>query len=62
MSVHTTNNITGAESGDKESTSSTQQKGANLHHFNSLYDPKLAVHDLDTMAVNPKIFLNFEGG
>ena len=61
MSVHTDNNITGTESGDKESTSSAQQKGANLHRFNSLYDPKLQVQDLDTMAVNPKNFSELWG-
>ena len=55
--MHTDNNNTGTESGDKESTSSTQQKGANLHRFNSLYDDKLQVQDLDTMVVNPKFFL-----
>ena len=54
--LHSCDNSTGTESGDKESTSSTQQKGANLHRFNFLYNPELAVHYLDTMAVNPKFF------
>ena len=54
--MHTNSNVTSTESEDKGSTSSTQEKGANLHRFNSLYDPKLAVHDLDTMVVNPEIF------
>ena len=52
--LHTCDNSTGTESGDEESTPSTQQKGANLRRFNSLYDDKLQVQDLDTMVVNPK--------
>ena len=60
-SIHTHNQllVQNLESGDKGSTSSTQQKGANLHCFNSLYNPKLAVHDLDTIEINQKN-LNFE--
>ena len=30
------------------------QKGTNLHRFNSLYNPKLAIHDLDIMVLNPQ--------
>ena len=34
------------------------QNAANLYRFNSLLDPNLAVYDLDTIDINPRLFDN----
>ena len=44
-----------SESEDKRSTIGAHQKGANMHRYNSLLDPNLAVYDLDTIEINPRI-------
>ena len=37
------------------------RSNSDLHRFNSLLDPSLAVCDLDTIEINPKKFPDLEG-
>ena len=54
--VCTDNQTSGIEPKYKKSTTDVDQKRQNLHRFNSLLDPNLAVYDLDTININPKMF------
>ena len=54
--VRTDDQTSGIESEYKKSTMDVDQKRQNLHRFNSLLDPSLAVWDLDNIDINPKKF------
>ena len=54
--VCTDDQTSGIESECKKSTRDVDQKRQTLHRFNSLLDPNLAVYDLDTININPKMF------
>ena len=54
--VRTGDQTDGMEPEYKKSTTDVDQKRENLHRFNSLLDPNLAVYDLDTIDINPRMF------
>ena len=54
--VRTDDQTSGIESECNKSTTDVDQKRQNLHRFNSLLNPSLAVMDLDNIEVNPKKF------
>jgi len=54
--VRTDDQTSKIESECNKSTTDEDEKRQNLHRFNSLLDPSLAVWDLDNIEVNPRNF------
>ena len=49
---------TSTESQASRCTAGEGRNGASFYRFNSLLDPNLAVYDLDTININPRMFDN----